>query len=715
MKTNLKHSHLVGLVQVTVLSLCLVTLANAEWSRVNLSNEELRARGTSTGDGCQWVGTLAVDQTDGQFMLWGTDVGGLFRSTDGGKNWEPSNVGFDSRGSSDATVDPHNPKRIIVVATNTVAHPFNGLYLSTDQAASWKRVYGVQQAGVRDFRTQVVFDPSTYDKEANYTRLVYWATQSEDKPVWGESKLVPGFLKSTDGGETWQRIESATEMAGSFLAVHPTKGYLYAAKPEDGVYLSQDQGKTWRRTMQGDCTGLAVSDSQPDWVYLNLADGVFRSQDSGETWQRLPAADQLLVNEPKKTELRNITVAPSDANRLVMWKRAPDWRWPRYYSHDGGATWQQSVVEKTGPLVPSNTRQGLFAFNPTNPDLILSTGGDYPTRSTDGGKTYKFSGNGVNNILVGGAFQFSVTDPNILCFGSQDYGTLLTKDGGENWQYFEPIAKGWGGFNYGGYSTDGISLVVGEGETWKSPKHRMVSQNGGQTWQKSDQLVKPYASYGDPKNKNTLFAGGYRSTDSGKTWKRMKGADVVYTHDDKTQDLYGLKFRGGPDLVTVVRSSDGGVSWEKVVRLDEKVQDIAVDHERNRLYLPAVWKVFVWEDGQLSEMDTVPKDQEGKRRMLSVAVDPVEPNIVYLAGNRNAFASNASCFRSMDGGKTWQNLNLQEPLDGEKLDGGRESQWVRVHAGTRQPWFATGCYGIWKYSAPPSSEAKMVENVAGQP
>ncbi|NJL32315.1 MAG: hypothetical protein HC898_12255 [Phycisphaerales bacterium] len=43
---------------------------------------------------------------------------------------------------------------------------------------------------------------------------------------------------------------------------------------------------------------------------------------------------------------------------------------------------------------------------------------------------------------------------------------------------------------------------------------------------------------------------------------------------------------------------------------------------------------------------------------------------------------------------------LQKPLTGAERDGGRESFWVRVHPTTRQPWFITGCYGMWKYQAP---------------
>lgn len=705
---KLIQAPLIALALVSLLSASL-QLAFANWTPVELTNDELRRQGTRTGDGAQWMQTIAVDHKDGSFMLWGTDVGGVFRSLDGGKNWEPANVGFDSRGSTGSAIDPNNPDRALVIASNSVSHPFNGIYLTTNRAASWQRALGIQFSGIRDFRRQLAYDPATYDTKAKMTRTVYWATMAEDKPHWGKSLLKPGFMVSQDGGASWKRLDTAEAMAGSFIAVHPKNGTIYAAKPNDGFYRSTDKGKSWQKSLDGNSTGIAVSASTPDRVYVSFDKSLYRSDDSGTTWKRLNAASEILTTKDPKATVRNVTVAPSNANRLVMWIKAPKWHFPRYYSHDGGKTWQESKVDRSGTLVPSNERQGLFAFNPVNPNIILSTGGDYPTISTDGGKIYKRSANGVNNILVGGCFSFSVIDPNIVLLGSQDYGTLLTKDGGKNWTYFEPVKKGWGGFNYAAYSSDGVTLVVGDADEWRSPKMRTVSLDGGKTWKRSDEEIKPLTSYGDPKNKNTLFAGSYRSEDGGKSWKKMKGVNGVYTHDAKSLDLFGLKYRDGADRVTVVRSTDGGKTWGKVVNVNAKVMDIAYDYKRDKLYLPAVWEFYVYEDGKLSKMKNFQADQEGKRRMLSAAVDPVDPSVVYIAGGRNTFASNAPCFRSLDAGKTWDNLLLQEPIAEGMIDGGRESERVRVHPVTREPWFATSCYGVWKYSSP---TAPKVDNTA---
>jgi len=81
-----------------------------------------------------------------------------------------------------------------------------------------------------------------------------------------------------------------------------------------------------------------------------------------------------------------------------------------------------------------------------------------------------------------------------------------------------------------------------------------------------------------------------------------------------------------------------------------------------------------------------------------VAVDPVNPNIVYTAWTGNSYISSQAVRRSVDGGQTWTPLTLQPGDTG--LDGGRESECVRVHPVTRWLYSTGSCFGVWKYPPP---------------
>ncbi|MGF1531450.1 MAG: hypothetical protein ACFCU4_08820 [Puniceicoccaceae bacterium] len=675
------------------------SLALAEWSPVTFTNESLREKGTLTGDGCQWVRGIAVAESDPSFMLWCTDVGGLFRSLDGGANWEPANVGFNPRGSAGVAVDPHNADRVLIVGANSIPVNHNGLYLSTDRAASWKQVLPVVMSSASDHRRQVIFDPSSFDAEFGGSRVAYWSRIGEDKANegWGKTVNEPGFYRSRDGGETWALVPGGEVAADSHLAVHPKNGYIYAANTR-GLWRSTDGGDSWTQVLEGAIAGIAVSPAAPDRVWICRPDGILRSDDAGLTFAMLPGSAQLARPD---SLLRGIVVAPSDADRIALWRLSPNWSWPRFVSHDGGATWIESEIKPDHVLVPTNSRDGYIAFDSRNPDIILSTGGDYPTISRDGGRTFALAGNGVNNVFIAGAFNFSAINPDIVFLGSQDYATFLTTDGGHNWAYLEPGQRGWGGFNYGAYSTDGRVLLVGESQTWGSPKMRTLSMDAGKTWTISNQPIKPLRTYGDPRDAAVLFAGDQRSADSGATWSLMDGVNIVHIHDPVTGELYGTL---GTDKTstTVKRSGDSGATWETLFTVDGVVADLAVDSAGGRIYLVNDARLRVWESatGTIHPIDTVIHDQGGYPRVLAVAIDPVDPRIVYIAGNRDVFASNASAQRSLDGGKTWENLTRQIPLDGVGRDGGREAQWVRVNAKTREAWFTTGCYGVWKHSAP---------------
>lgn len=656
--------------------LCSALLSAPVWTPVPLVSAEMRARGHRGGEGGQWPRSVAFAPSDPGFALFGTDVGGLFRSFDGGVTWSPCNVGFLPRGAADLEVDPRDPNRVLAVGMNSGPGAHHGLYLSLDRGGSWRPVLLANICSVDDRRDQVAFDPQS--------DAVYWSRIRHDQEAWGNKPEVkPRLYRSLDRGLTWEELPQSESWGGSWIKVHPRTGRVVAGN-ERGVFLSDDRGMSFRQTFQGEVTGLDVAGNR---VFVSTPTQVWVSVNSGASFRALAAP-------PVESGhvLRGVKVSPANPRRLAIWRQSPPdtWNWPRFVSHDGGQSWMEARKDATGAFLPDNAREALYAWSPKQPDVLLSLGGDWPTRSTDGGLTQRFSGQGVNGVLVGGRFAWSLHSPGTLFFGSQDYNGAITRDSGRTWNYTPISDHAWGGFAYGGYAVTSKLLVVGNAAGWGAPRILRVSRDGGKSFVDTGiELAGPDVSYGDPTNPDIAFAFNHRTTDGGKTWSKMRGCEGVFSHWGRV--LYG---REG---ARVVRSADHGASWSTVVELPAPVEDIAAGADK--LFAVAAEKAYAWDGASLRWIET-PRDPGFGDSVRTVAVDPTDPRVVYMGRAGNFYATQFAVLRSLDAGQTWSNLTRTTPLEPGAVDGGREAICIRVHPKTREAFVSTSCYGIWKVAGP---------------
>ena len=669
------------------------------WSPVPLISAEIRRefadrdRPDLGGEGGQWIRSLALGP-DGRTAVWGTDVGGLYRSLDAGLTWEPCNVGFTPRGCCCVAFDPRDANRILVVAANSMAIPEHGLYLSTDRGGSWRHVLAAKYASAHDFRHQAAFEPDG-DR-------CYWSRVADDTANYGEPVNDPALYRSDDRGETWQRLPDSDRLGGGFVVCTP--GRLFVATPA-GLFRSADGGESFEHLDSRDYTGLTASG---DRLYATTQGAVLRSDDGGGTW-RETSAD---LAEAGYT-LRFAQASPADPDRLGVFKQHDDgWDWSRHVSHDGGATWTRSEIDHELAFLPQNVRQPRFAWHPTDPAIALASGGDWPTKSADGGRTFAWSGAGVNNVLVGGLFHFAEADPDTLFVGSQDYNGGVTRDGGRTWDYVNPSGNEWGGFTYGGYSPDGRVLWVGVAASWGGGRQLTISRDGGGTWAEVEGVAwadspgkrGPYGINTGFSRGDAWFAGPFRSADGGATWAVMDGCSGVLGGAGGVLVGGHLSDDGGHASLAV--STDGGESW-KNVPVPGRVQDASYDPATDVALVANEDRLLrvsgATGDAPRVEAIDTPADSLGNRRVTGVCHDPRDRRIVYAAQHKNVYATDVAAMRSTDGGRTWAVLTRRDPLpadrrDPAELDGGREAMQVRVHPTTGEAWFSTGCYGVWKWS-----------------
>ncbi len=243
----------------------------------------------------QSIGALAVDPSNPNVVWAGTgeahirsnvSIGnGVYRTTDGGRTW--SHMGLAASGRiSRIVVHPQDSDVVFVGALGHLYGPQEerGVFRTTDGGESWERVlFTTENAGA----SEVVMDPNNPNiLFAGMWEMVIW--------TWGRQSGGPGsgLFRSTDGGDTWERLE------GRGLPRPPLGKVVLAMTPDDSDRIY----------------ALIETNSNRDFAPLDDHQGVlWRSDNGGESW-RMVNADHTLVQRPHYYS--RVVAAPDDADEV---------------------------------------------------------------------------------------------------------------------------------------------------------------------------------------------------------------------------------------------------------------------------------------------------------------------------------------------------------------------------------------------------------------
>ena len=252
------------------------------------------------------IGSIAVADSDHNTIYVGTGEAcirgnitygdGVWKSVDGGKSWK--HVGLpDSRQIGAVIVDPKNPNLVYVAALGHVYAPSaeRGIYRTTDGGATWQKVLFVND---KTGGIDVVFDPQN-------PNTLFAATWEVYRTPWSLNSGGPGsgLYRSTDGGNTWKRLEGHGLPQGilgrigvSVSGADSDRVYALIEAKEGGLFRSDDGGDTWTRVNDDEryrqrawyFTHIFADPKTVDTVYVENT-GLFRSVDGGKTFTLLPA------------------------------------------------------------------------------------------------------------------------------------------------------------------------------------------------------------------------------------------------------------------------------------------------------------------------------------------------------------------------------------------------------------------------------------------
>ncbi len=389
-----------------------------------------------------------------------------------------------------------------------------------------------------------------------------------------DSATTGGIPSSALGAFRFRSIGPAT-YSGRIgdIAVHPNKKTWYVAVASGGVWKTENAGVTWAPIFDSQASysigSITLDPNDPNTIWVgtgennaqrsvSYGDGVYKSEDGGRTWRNMGLKES--------EHIGRIVIDPRDSKVIYVAAQGPLFseggERGLYKSTDGGETWSKIL---SGARWAGVTDVDL---DTRNPDIILAAtwqrhrhffgylaGGPESGlhRSTDGGKTWKAastvpSGEGRIGLAR------SASEPNVVYAVAEATqnrgGTFRSDDGGASWR------------RQGSYSNVGLYYQ----EIFVDPKNAdrvysmdvrvQVSNDAGRTFAalgEAGKHVDNHALWADPDDPDHLLIGSdgglYETFDAGRTYRFMENLPLaqMYKIDVSTDAPFAIVCGGTQD------------------------------------------------------------------------------------------------------------------------------------------------------------------------
>jgi photosystem II stability/assembly factor-like uncharacterized protein len=533
---------------------------------------------------------------------------GVYKSMDGGKNWQHMGLKETERISAIA-IHPLNPD---IVYVGALGHAFapneeRGVFMTTDGGKTWTRtLYIDKEHGVADLE----IDPTN-------PNILYAGMWSFERKPWthrsGSEK--GGLFKSIDGGRTWNKLTNGLPKLVGRIGVrvapsNPNVVYAIVESKDGTLYRSDDRGETFKQVSKQTnivsrgfyYTTVRIDPSNENHIYA-VASSLFESIDGGKSFRSITGRTHIDyhafwqdVKNPKRIWVGQ------DGGIAV--------------SYDGGEAWEPVYNIPLGQFyqIHADNRLPFYYLMGGLQDNGAWSG---PSRTREP--------SGIMNddwrmISFGDGFYIlnHPDEPDVYISESQGGNILRTDFRTREQQEINPWGRGSG---------DGAAIGEKFRFNWNAP-------------------IMP-----SPHDKNTLYFGGnvvFKSADFGKTWEQIS-PDLTTNNPEKQKDA------GGP----IAFENSTAEYHTTIITLAE-----------SPIRKGQIW--VGTDDGNLQVTNDGGKDWDNIIRNVSGVpanspVSAIEPSRVnaqtaYVAFDRHMFDDfRPYVFKTTDGGKSWQNVTGNLP------------------------------------------------------